>query len=264
MELMERKDAVNDCYNSCARLEEPASPGHAAWLMRLFLSILNSWCFISRGDQFIACLGTVGRKRYQLLSKLFHMELNHQDFTFTFSAQYNWFSWWLIKTYFFCVYISGSVKWTRGAFGSEVFSQRSKSITFKGICAYVCRSHECSRSEASACVLAFSLSVYHFHISCTQSDATSLSRIFKSVIHRETIVQLSSSSSLRSDWKLSVILILAFPWDDSFSFIQMHTQNDMKPLLLLHFRTTAYKTSDFPITGEQGVCLCNDHLCCRF
>lgn len=50
---------INDSYNSYTRLEEPNSPGHIAWLMRLFLDLLNSWCFISRGDQLKACLRTV-------------------------------------------------------------------------------------------------------------------------------------------------------------------------------------------------------------
>lgn len=80
MELMERKAPVNECSNS-----EPTSPGHVAWLMRLFLSLLNPWCFINREDQFIARPGTVGWKRIQLPST----KSNYQDFTCAFWGKYN-------------------------------------------------------------------------------------------------------------------------------------------------------------------------------
>lgn len=87
-------------YNSYTRLEEPNSPGHIAWLMRLFLDLLNSWCYINGGDQLKARLRTV-RVEENSAPKSIQAKLNHRDFTFTSVSLGRVSPCCLIKTYFF-------------------------------------------------------------------------------------------------------------------------------------------------------------------
>lgn len=81
-------------YNSYTRLEEPNSPGHIAWLMRLFLDLLNSWCYINGGDQLKARLRTVRVEENSTSESI-------QAFTFTSVSLGKVSPCCLIKTYFF-------------------------------------------------------------------------------------------------------------------------------------------------------------------
>lgn len=143
---------INSCYNSNTKLEEPHSPGHVAWLMRLFLGLLNSWRFINRGDQLKACLRTEGWERIQLPStKSVHTELNHRDFTLTWVSSGKSIIYllgvWSEPIFFVCVCTSGSIKWTGGALGDvlaaaypgrnskllQLVSERNRKSSLKGV-----------------------------------------------------------------------------------------------------------------------------------